>query len=648
MFKSFRKRPATPPPEPEPPRKSPSLPTLSATGLQWPADLVDPDALRSASPEAEATDVPTPGSPASPAKTSLGGPGPVPWHKPFRAMSASNGSGEHTISRLYERERAAAFDPRAGTESPVPTVTARPRRPVRAPPQFNLMVAGAQGTGKTTFLRLLLATSDLASQPTPELRAFLRGSTRPTSSTNTFAADLAEARFDRLALRVTDTPGLDVRPGRELVLERQLGALISGLEQRFKETMEEESKVIRPAAGRMDGHVHLVVYMIDPDSIVSRRERERKAHHRQHTRTQSDATVSATRHLAETSESTPPLTSDSGSDSEDEDEAEEEEEEELTMAPADLRALGRLSRRANVLPVIARADMLSDSRLARCKATVRAELAKAELDLGVFVATRSAKSSVGPEAADPSVDDEILAAASSDSPSEVSENGNGHLAVPDGEAEDESAVVEEEEEPQQRARPVIKLRTGRRASSARPTRSRSRSRIRNGSGGERSPVRIDPSEMDSVPVARFEAARVAERDLARAVPFALIMPERTRRAGNGYVGGGGSVSGHGHPDQSVSGHSQADSSFVGTGAPETLRGVFTRAYRWGTVDVLNPAHCDFAALRVAVLSTHMKMLKTHTREVLYERFRTEKLLVRRATQKIGEKEAKRLFEDLGL
>ena len=90
-------------------------------------------------------------------------------------------------------------------------------------------------------MRLLLATSDLASQPSPELRAFLRGSTRPTSGTQTFAADLAEARFDRLALRVTDTPGLDVRPGRELVLERQLGALISGLEQRFKDTMEEES-----------------------------------------------------------------------------------------------------------------------------------------------------------------------------------------------------------------------------------------------------------------------------------------------------------------------------------------------------------------------------------------------------------------------
>ena len=50
-----------------------------------------------------------------------------------------------------------------------------------------------------------------------------------------------------------------------------------------------------------------------------------------------------------------------------------------------------------------------------------------------------------------------------------------------------------------------------------------------------------------------------------------------------------------------------DSSIVGSAAPESLRGVFTRAFRWGTVDVLNPAHCDFAALRVAVLSTHMKV-----------------------------------------
>jgi len=38
------------------------------------------------------------------------------------------------------------------------------------------------------------------------------------------------------------------------------------------------------------------------------------------------------------------------------------------------------------------------------------------------------------------------------------------------------------------------------------------------------------------------------------------------------------------------------------------------------------------------------VLKTHTREVLYEKFRTDKLLARRATQKIGEEQTKKLLE----
>jgi len=66
------------------------------------------------------------------------------------------------------------------------------------------------------------------------------------------------------------------------------------------------------------------------------------------------------------------------------------------------------------------------------------------------------------------------------------------------------------------------------------------------------------------------------------------------------------------------------------------------------VDVLDPNHCDFAALRTTVLSTHLKLLKIHTKEVLYENYRTEKLLARRATRQISEEERQRLFEDLGL
>lgn len=42
------------------------------------------------------------------------------------------------------------------------------------------------------------------------------------------------------------------------------------------------------------------------------------------------------------------------------------------------------------------------------------------------------------------------------------------------------------------------------------------------------------------------------------------------------------------------------------------------------------------------------MLKIRTKEVLYEKFRTEKLLARRATRNIGEDETKRLLEGLAL
>lgn len=62
------------------------------------------------------------------------------------------------------------------------------------------------------------------------------------------------------------------------------------------------------------------------------------------------------------------------------------------------------------------------------------------------------------------------------------------------------------------------------------------------------------------------------------------------------------------------------------------------------MDVLDPQHCDFAALRTAILSTHLKVLKIHTKEVLYEKYRTEKLLVREATRNISDEEKERLLK----
>lgn len=50
-----------------------------------------------------------------------------------------------------------------------------------------------------------------------------------------------------------------------------------------------------------------------------------------------------------------------------------------------------------------------------------------------------------------------------------------------------------------------------------------------------------------------------------------------------------------------------------------------RQYPWGIVEVDNPAHSDFLAIRSALLRTHLCDLKEITHDFLYENYRTEKL-----------------------
>ena len=193
---------------------------------------------------------------------------------------------------------------------------------------------------------------------------------------------------------------------------------------------------------------------------------------------------------------------------------------------------------------------------------------------------------------------------------------------------------------------MIKLRPTR--LTRRPSRSRSRLEMSETALAE------DPhsfeliNDAESVASVRFSAHIVAKTDLSTTLPFALITPEHThrRRALKNAVSPG-SVNRHGHayayghasPSQddhashrdsmiapSEDGHAQsiAQSSMITSpvspstpaslrhfpylqGPPADLKGVFVRKFRWGTVDVLNPEHCDFAALRTAILSTHIKV-----------------------------------------
>ncbi|CAG8483570.1 3476_t:CDS:10 [Dentiscutata erythropus] len=56
------------------------------------------------------------------------------------------------------------------------------------------------------------------------------------------------------------------------------------------------------------------------------------------------------------------------------------------------------------------------------------------------------------------------------------------------------------------------------------------------------------------------------------------------------------------------------------------RRVRGRKYPWGVIEVDNEEHNDFVKLRQMLIRTHMEELKEHTNDVLYENYRSEKLV----------------------
>ena len=337
--------------------------------------------------------------------------------------------------------------------------------------------------------------------------------------------------------------------------------------------------------------------MIDPKSIMSTS--LRRALSSLPAKSRSEATISR-----QTSQ--PDINfADEASDDEDDADAQ------LKMSPADIRVIRRISERANVLPVLARADSLTDDTLTEMKRVVRHDLLEAGLDFGVFGPINMPET---PSTAKPTTNGHG--------------NGNGNGGSHDTGDTSES----EEEQEERRSRPVIKLRGPRKGTQERG-RSQSRSRMTLSELAARERAEPDATDADSVASVRFSANVVAKSDLADILPFALISPERVkrRRAVKPAVtpvdrqsvatdaGSGGTA-----PSEDGHAHSVADSAYASptspstpnsahkhfaylTGPPADLRGVFIRKFRWGTVDVLNPQHCDFAAMRTAVLSTHMKV-----------------------------------------
>ncbi|PFH54064.1 hypothetical protein AMATHDRAFT_842 [Amanita thiersii Skay4041] len=629
MF-SFRRKPKQT--QIPPIRATPSLPDITSQGIPWPEDLVDIAAIRESPPPY--------GPQQGAAKTSF--PGalevPIPFHKPFRTFSGRPEDGT-PISAMYMSSPPSAFESRA--KHTAKAGTRYTQRRARAPPTFNLMVVGGKRTGKSSLLRLLLETADISLTATADQRAaverFMKSSTRSTASIQTASIEICESRFDRILFSVIDTPGLDFQEGKELKQERRITSIINYINAQYADTMSEESKVVRQNKG--DQHIHLCIYLIDPSSIMTTAARSTLAS--LPTATRSETTIC----LRNTPDQVP------NTNASPEDDMDDEVEVELTMSPAEIKVIRRLAERVNVLPVIAHADSLTNEKLQAVKGAVRRSLSGAGLGFGVFEMAQKAAHAAG--------EPDIPTTANGETVEKLSKGngiGNGH-----GHASDEEA--EETEVEERKSRQVIKLRSRSPRLVRNSSRSRSRRDLSLVTEDDRRPVSPDATDAESVANVRFSARDVA-RDLGSLLPFALIAPE-AKICRERSLTGTGTHDGHMHSpttgqsvDPSEDGHTRSSVDMIPQtpvsvsskyttffqGPPENLRGVFVRRFRWGTIDVLDPDHCDFAALRTAVLSTHMKLLKLHTKEVLYEKFRTEKLLIRRATQNISEEQRKRLLD----
>ena len=471
-------------------------------------------------------------------------------------------------------------------------------------------VVGARGTGKTSLLRLLLETADLSPTATGEQRAalesFLKGGHKHTQTIDTACVEICESRYDRVLLTVIDTPGLDFTQGKELSIERQVTNIIKYIDEQYGATMNEvrareivvdcaKTKLCAGIQSRQAEQrgstrasvrdttrflrprltIPRCIFMIDP------------------TLTRTRGQVVHERSVSETTISLSPATDQPVEYSGD-----------IMMSPAELRVIKRLSARANVLPVIAKADSLTDESLSAVKTAVREGLRYAGLGFGVFSA--------------PNLKEEPH----SQSPQEEVANGlhNGINGAAHHAENGDTGVAHDDTENERVSRTIITLKGTRTARS----RSRSRRDLSSIAQDERQPQHPDETEEESVANIRFSAKTVTKVNLDTLLPFAFIAPElsstpqprRIRPATadskcslyqDDTEGASSPVERATTPDVPT----PSRKSTVLTPPPESLKGVFTRKFRWGTVDVLDPAHCDFAALRTAILLTHMKVSLLH-------------------------------------
>ncbi|CEI70786.1 Septin spn3 [Fusarium venenatum] len=133
----------------------------------------------------------------------------------------------------------------------------RRKKAVKKGIQFSLMVCGASGTGRTTFVNMLcgdsvLAHRDLDTESDTQAEQGLK--IKPT----TVELELEEDRTC-ISLTIIDTPGF----GDEIDNEASFSKIVGYLERQYDDHLAEESRIKRNPRFR-DNRVHAMLYFITP------------------------------------------------------------------------------------------------------------------------------------------------------------------------------------------------------------------------------------------------------------------------------------------------------------------------------------------------------------------------------------------------
>ncbi|KAF7314282.1 GTP binding protein [Mycena kentingensis (nom. inval.)] len=239
--------------------------------------------------------------------------------------------------------------------------------------ELNLLVAGCRG-GKSSFLRLLLDTSDISPTASKEqlqsVARFVQGCTGHTPSLRTASVDIAVDGAEPLALTVVDTPSLDFDD--DVASERVVADTLHFVESRLAEGGEDAA-----VAQTGDRYVHLCIYFLDPDRILPP---SLPAPVVSRTRGNSFSQPDQESVILDPPLPSNPLLS------------------RPTLPLAEINVIRRLSTRVNVLPVIARADTLPNDRLAVIKLAIRRGLADHGIGFGIFDVDQYTDDDAGPNA----------------------------------------------------------------------------------------------------------------------------------------------------------------------------------------------------------------------------------------------------------